>query len=142
MPIKKGDKVKVEYEGKLEDGTVFDSSEKHGQPLEFEVGSGVVIKGFDDALEGMEKDEEKEVKLTPDKAYGDKRSDLVKQVPKERLPEGQEPKPGMMLIMNTPEGQQVPCTIKAVADDHIDVDFNHPLAGHTLSFKLKVVEIA
>ena len=80
MKVEKGKKVKIEYEGKLDDGTVFDSSKKHGQPLEFEAGSGKVIKGFDNAVMGMEKGEEKEVKIKPDEAYGEKKdefSDLI-----------------------------------------------------------------
>ncbi|MBU4501948.1 MAG: FKBP-type peptidyl-prolyl cis-trans isomerase [Nanoarchaeota archaeon] len=82
MPVKKGDKVKVEYEGKLEDGTVFDSSEKHGKPLEFEVGSGQLIKGLDEAMIGMEKGEEKEIKIESDKAYGQPNPEMVKKVQK------------------------------------------------------------
>ena len=139
MPVKKGDKIKVEYTGTLEDGTVFDSSEKHGKPLEFEVGGGQVIKGFDDAVIGMEKDEEKEIKLTSDKAYGDIKPDLVKEFPKDQLPKEQEVKVGMMLLMGLPNGTQMPVKIVEVKDDVVMIDLNHPLAGKTLIFKIKVV---
>lgn len=143
MVVKKGDKVKVEYEGRFEDGTVFDSSKHgdHSHPLEFEVGSGQVIKGFDDAVVGMEKDEEKEITLKSEEAYGEARDDLKKDVPKTALPEGQEPKEGMVLIMNSPDGRQIPVKIAEVKDEAIVVDFNHPLAGRTLIFKFKIVEI-
>jgi len=142
MPVKKGDKIKVEYEGKLEDGTVFDSSEKHGQPLEFEVGSGQLIKGFDDAVIGMEKGEEKEIKLQPKDAYGDHNPQLIKKIPRDKLPEDQEPKPGMMLMINLPNGARIPANIKEVTDKEITIDVNHPLAGKVLIFKIKVVDIS
>lgn len=141
MAVKKGDKVKVEYTGTLEDGTVFDASEKHGAPLEFEVGSGMVIKGFDEALVGMEKGEEKEVTIKPEQAYGDPNPEMVKKIPREQLPKDQEPKAGMMLIMSLPNGQQLPAKITEVSDKEVTLDLNHPLAGKTLKFKLKVVEI-
>ena len=90
MGVKKGDKVKIEYTGTFDDGTVFDSSEKHGQPLEFEAGAGKVIKGFDEALIGMKKGEEKDITLKPSEAYGDHNSQLVKKVPKNKLPPDKE----------------------------------------------------
>ena len=116
MTVKKGDKVKVEYTGTLDDGTVFDSSEKHGKPLEFEVGSGMVIPGFDNALIGMKKGEEKEVKLESKDAYGDPNPELVKKVPKDKLPTDKELKPGMMLGVGLPNGTQLPAMIKEVGD--------------------------
>jgi len=139
MSVKKGDKVKVEYTGTFEDGTVFDSSEKHGKPLEFEVGAGQVIKGFDEAMIGMETDEEKEVKIEPKEAYGDVDARLVKKVPKEQLPKDKELKAGMMLGVTLPNGQQMPAKIKEVGDTEVTVDLNHPLAGKILNFKLKLV---
>ncbi len=140
MVVKKGDKVKVDYTGKLEDGTVFDSSEGK-QPLEFEAGSGMVIKGFDNAIIGMEKGEEKEVKIEKGDGYGDPNPDLVKKIPRDKLPPEPEPKPGMMLGMGTPDGKQIPAKITEVDDKEITIDLNHPLAGKTLNFKIKVVEI-
>ncbi len=141
MPIKKGDKIKVEYTGTLEDGTVFDTSEGK-QPLEFEAGSGQLIKGFDDAVIGMEKDEEKEIKIEKDQAYGDVNPELLKKIPRDKLPPEQEPKPGMMLAMSTPDGKQIPAKIAEVDDKEITIDLNHPLAGKTLIFKIKVVDIS
>jgi len=141
MAVKKGDKVKLDYEGKFEDGTVFDSSEKHGKPLEIEVGSGQVIKGFDDALIGMKKGEEKEIKLSPAEAYGDPNPQMMKKVPRDQFPKDKEIKAGMVLILGTPDGKQFPAKVAEVSDAEITLDMNHPLAGKTLIFKIKVVEI-
>jgi FKBP-type peptidyl-prolyl cis-trans isomerase 2 len=141
LPVKKGDKIKVEYTGKLDDGTVFDSSEKHGEPLEFEVGSGQVIPGFDDAVTGMKKGEEKEFRLEPDEAYGPKDPNLVKALPKSQLPKDQEVKAGMMFIINLPNGMQIPATVVEVTEQEVTLDLNHPMAGEALNFKIKVVEI-
>lgn len=140
MPVEKGNKVKIEYTGTLEDGTVFDSSEKHGQPLEFEAGTGLVIPGFDNAILGMEKGEEKDVKIKPEEGYGERREELVKDVPKDKLPKEVEPKEGMMLVMATPDGHKIPTKIVKIGDTTITLDMNHPLAGKTLNFKIKVVE--
>ena len=141
MPVKKGDKIKVEYEGKLEDGTVFDSSEKHGKPLEFEVGSGQLIKGFDEAVIGMKEGEEKEVKIDPDQAYGHPNKEMVKKVPKDKFPSDKPLQAGMILLMGTPDGRQFPAKVVEISDKEVTLDMNHPLAGHTLIFKIKVVEI-
>lgn len=140
--VKKGDKVKVDYTGTFDDGTVFDASEKHGQPLEFEVGSGQVIKGFDDAVLGMKSGEEKKITLPAGEAYGEVRTELHKKVPRKQLPQDQEPKVGMILAVGLPNGQQFPARIIAVAKDDVTIDLNHPLAGKTLHFKIKVAEIA
>jgi len=140
MAIKKGDKVKVDYSGTLEDGTVFDTSEGK-QPLEFEAGSGQLIKGFDDAVIGMEQGEEKEIKISPEEAYGDIKPELLKKIPKEQLPKEPEPKAGMTLLMKTPDGKQFPAKITEVGESEITIDLNHPLAGKTLNFKFKIVGI-
>ena len=142
MAIKKGDKIKVDYEGKLEDGTVFDASEKHGKPLEFEAGAGMVIKGFDEAVMGMEKGDEKEVKIPSDQAYGQPNPEAVKKIPKDKVPSDQEVKAGMMMMVGLANGQQMPAKIMAVDDKEITIDLNHPLAGKDLTFKIKVVEIS
>ena len=137
--IKKGDKIKVHYKGTLDDGTVFDSSEGK-DPLEFEVGAGQVIKGFDDAVVGMKKGDEKEIKLTPDKAYGEHKKEMLKKVPRDQLPKDQEPKAGMVLIAQLPTGQKLPIKIVDVKDNEVILDMNHPLAGKNLNFKIKVEE--
>jgi len=141
MKVKNGDKVAVEYEGKLDDGTVFDSSENHGKPLNFEVGAKQVIKGFNDAVIDMETGEEKEIKLKPSEAYGDVNPKLLMKVPKEKLPQGRELKAGMMLAVNLPNGMEMPARISEVGENDVTIDLNHPLAGKNLNFKIKVVGI-
>ena len=141
MTVKKGDKIKVEYTGTLDDGTEFDSTEKHGQPLEFEVGSGQIIKGFDDAVEGMEMDQEKEINLKPEEAYGDHNPDLIKEIPRDKVPMDNV-EVGMMLAMQLQNGQQIPAKVTEVTDSTVKVDLNHPLVGKNLNFKIKVVGVA
>jgi FKBP-type peptidyl-prolyl cis-trans isomerase 2 len=139
MPIKKGDKVKVEYTGKLDDGTVFDSTEKQGgEPLEFEVGGGQIIPGFDKAVMGMEKGEEKEVHIKSSDAYGEHKEEMVKQLPNQGLPK--EAKVGSVLGINLPTGQQVPAKVVKIDEKTVTIDLNHPLAGKDLTFHLKVVD--
>lgn len=140
--VKKGDKVKVDYTGTFDDGTIFDASEKHGQPLEFEVGSGQVIKGFDDAVVGMTNGQEKEIIITSAEAYGEVKAELRKKVPRKQLPPDQEPKVGMVLAVGLPNGMQFPARIAEVAKDEVTIDLNHPLAGKTLHFRIKVVNVA
>jgi FKBP-type peptidyl-prolyl cis-trans isomerase 2 len=141
MAVENGNKIKVEYVGTLEDGTEFDSTAKHGgEPIEFEVGAGQLIKGFDEAVLGMEKGEEKEITLQPADAYGEPKPEMIKKVPKEQLPPGQEVKPGMMMAIGTPDGKQFPAKIVEVTDTEIALDLNHPLAGKVLKFKIKVVD--
>lgn len=143
MTVKKGDKVKVDYEGRLEDGEVFDSSMHgdHSHPIEFEVGSGQVIKGFDEAVVGMEKGQEKEFEISPEEAYGQHNPDLQRDIPREVLPKDQEPKEGMVLMVGTPDGNQFPAKITGVENEKVTIDLNHPLAGKKLIFKIKVVEV-
>jgi FKBP-type peptidyl-prolyl cis-trans isomerase 2 len=140
MVVKDGQKVKVEYTGTFDDGCVFDTSEGRA-PLEFEVGAKQVIPGFENAIKEMEKGEEKEIKLESKDAYGDVNPELTKKVPKEHLPKDQEVKPGMMLAVGLPNGQQVPAKITDIGEEEITIDLNHPLAGKTLNFKLKLVDV-
>ncbi len=139
MAIKQGDTIKVDYTGTLEKGQVFDTS-KGKQPLEFEVGAGKIIPGFDKAVIGMEKGQEKDISIKPENAYGQPREELKKEIPRSALPKNQEPKPGMGLMMNTPQGQ-FPARIAEVTDDKVIIDLNHPLAGKTLNFKIKIVDV-
>ena len=141
MAIKKGDRVKIEYKGTFDNGEVFDSSEGK-EPIEFVAGEGKVIPGFDNAVMGMEKNQEKEVKIASKDAYGEHNPDLIKKVPREVLPKEQTPKPGMILGMKAPNGQQMMARITEVTDKEITIDLNHPLAGKNLNFKIKVVDIS
>lgn len=140
MAIKKGDRIKVEYTGSLEDGSIFDSNKGKG-PLEFEVGSGQIIKGFDGAVIGMNNGEEKVIKLQPKDAYGEVNLKLIRKVSKEQINVGREVKKGMILGMRLPNGQELPVRITDVDDKDVTVDMNHILAGKVLNFKIKVLEI-
>jgi FKBP-type peptidyl-prolyl cis-trans isomerase 2 len=140
--IKKGDKVTIEYIGTFEDGTVFDSSDNHNNPLEFVAGTGQLIKGIDNAVIGMQEGEEKEVKIPANEAYGPHKPELVKELPKKCFPENQEIGPGMIFMMKMQDGKEIPLRITKVTDDTVTVDLNPPLAGKTLLFKIKVLAIA
>lgn len=142
MTIKTGDKVKIEYTGTLDDGVVFDSSADHGTPLEFEVGGGQVIKGFDDAVLGMKENEEKQFSILPADAYGEHDPTLVQKVPREVFPQDAELVPGLLFEAGLPTGEKVPATITEVQGEIVTVDLNHPLAGKRLNFKIKVSAIA
>jgi peptidylprolyl isomerase len=142
LAVKTGNKVKVEYVGKLDDGSVFDSSEDHGKPLEFEVGSGHVIKGFDDAVLGMNEGDEKEFTIQPAEAYGQHDPTLVQKVPREIFPQEADLTAGLLFEAGLPTGEKVPAMITAVDEGMVTVDLNHPLAGKTLNFKIKLKEIS
>ncbi|MDP4039068.1 MAG: peptidylprolyl isomerase [Candidatus Pacearchaeota archaeon] len=141
MKVKKGCIVVLDYEGSFENGEVFDSSKKHGKPFEFISGEGQVVKGFDKAIEGMGVGEEKEFIVKPEDGYGERRDELEQKVPRDVLPKEQEPKVGMILVVGNNQGQQMPVKITAVDEETITVDLNHPLAGKTLKFKVKVLEV-
>ncbi|VVC06321.1 FKBP-type peptidyl-prolyl cis-trans isomerase [uncultured archaeon] len=141
LVAKLGDKIKVDYIGKLNDGSIFDSSEDQGRPLEFEVGKGHVIKGFDDAVVGMSEGEEKELKIHPSDAYGEHDPTLVQKIPREIFPKDAELAPGLLFEAGLPTGEKIPATITAIDNDTVSVDLNHPLAGKTLNFKIKIREI-
>lgn len=138
--VEDGVQVSVEYTGTLDDGTVFDKSEGRG-PLTFVIGKKMMIPGFEQGLLGMKLNDEKELKLLPADAYGERKDELQQKVPKAQLPQEVEPKEGMMLMLQNPQGQQLPAKITAVGTDDITLDLNHPLAGQNLNFKVKVTEI-
>jgi FKBP-type peptidyl-prolyl cis-trans isomerase 2 len=138
--VKSGDKVKVHYHGKLTDGTTFDSSEGR-EPLEFEVGSGSVIAGFDSGVTGMSVGEKKTINIPVDEAYGQKQDDLMMEFPLDRFPADMKPEVGMQLNMSNGAGQNFPVVIREVREDSVVLDANHPLAGEDLVFDLELVEI-
>jgi FKBP-type peptidyl-prolyl cis-trans isomerase 2 len=138
--VKSGDTVKVHYHGKLTDGTTFDTSEGR-EPLEFEVGSGSVIAGFDSGVTGMQVGEKKTINIPVDEAYGQKQEDLYMEFPIDRFPADVKPEPGMQLNMSNGSGQNFPVVISEVNDDTVILDANHPLAGEDLTFDLELVEI-
>ncbi len=138
--VKNGDTVKVHYHGKLTDGSTFDSSEDR-EPLEFEVGSGSVIAGFDSGVTGMEVGEKRTINIPVDEAYGQKQDDLLMEFPLDRFPAEMKPEIGMQLNMNNGGGQNFPVIITEVKEDSVVLDANHPLAGEDLIFDLELVEI-
>ena len=138
--VKSGDKVKVHYHGKLTSGVTFDSSAGR-EPLEFEVGSGMVIKGFDEGVTGMIVGEKKTINIPADEAYGPVNPDMLMDFPKERFPADLQLELGMQLMMSDPSGQQFPVKVNEIKEDVIVLDGNHPLAGEELIFDLELVEI-
>lgn len=140
MKAKKGDHVKVHYTGTLDNGEIFDSSDGR-EPLEFELGAGHVIKGFDMGVEGMGVDEERNIVIGAKDAYGERDDTLQSDIPREGLPKDQEPKEGMQVMVTLPSGHQQPAVIAKVTEEHITLDLNHPLAGKNLTFKVKLVGI-
>ncbi len=141
MPVAEGNTVKVHYTGTLEDGSVFDSSEGK-EPLEFKVGEHKVIKGFEQAMIGMEKDEEKTVNIPKEEAYGERQEQLMKDLPKATVPEGMDIKEGMMIGLQGKDGQKIMARIAKIGEENVTIDLNHPLAGKNLTFKLKLVDFS
>lgn len=139
--VKSGDKVKVHYHGRLTDGTTFDSSEGRA-PLEFTVGSGSVIKGFDDGVTGMSVGDRKTVTIPAQDAYGPKDESMIIEFPKENFPADMQPEEGMQLNMSNGSGQVIPVVIVGVGEESVTLDANHPLAGQDLVFDLELVDIA
>ena len=138
--VNDGNVVRVHYKGTLADGTVFDSSDNK-DPLEFRVGEGRVIPGFEEAVRGLAPGATVTTKIPPEKAYGPRRDELLFDVPKTTLPAGTEPRVGQMLQVRTKDGGEASVTVRKVAGEKIQLDANHPLAGQELTFELKLVEI-
>src|SRR5258706_2813639 len=138
--VKKGDQVKVHYHGRLNNGETFDKSEGR-EPLEFEVGSGMVIKGFDDGVTGMAVGDKKTISIPYDEAYGPRNPEMLIEMPIERFPKDMEIEVGMPLGMSDGHGQQFQVVIAEIKDDAVMLDANHPLAGEDLVFDLELIEI-
>jgi peptidylprolyl isomerase len=138
--VKEGDVVRVHYTGKLTNGEQFDSSVGK-EPLEFTVGAGQMIKGFDAAMPGMNVGEKKTISIAPEEGYGLKSEDAIIQFPKEHVPAEMVLQPGMQLTLSDPEGNPVPVVVVEVKDDIIVLDANHFLAGEQLIFDVELVEI-
>lgn len=138
--VKKGDKVRIHYTGKLDDGTVFDTSVER-EPIEFEVGSGKLIKGFDQAVLDMQVGEKKTIHIPFMDAYGPYHEDSSWKIPRVDLPKTLDPAVGMALQMSDHDGKPMRIHVTDVTPIDITVDRNHPLAGKDLTFQLELVEI-
>ena len=139
--VKEGDVVKVHYTGKLVNGEQFDSSVGR-EPLEFTVGAGQMIKGFDDAMPGMNLGEKKTINIAPEDAYGPRSEEAIIEFPKENVPADMVLEPGMPLTLSNQAGQPVPVIVVEVKDNIIILDANHFLAGQELIFDIELVEIS
>ncbi|TAG30043.1 MAG: peptidylprolyl isomerase [Sphingobacteriia bacterium] len=137
---KKGDKIKVHYHGKLTNGNTFDSSEGR-EPLDFEIGGGMVIAGFDEGVTGMTIGEKKTVHIPADQAYGPKQEEMIMEFPKTQFPADMVPEIGMQLNMSNGSGQNFPVVIVEIKEEVVVLDANHPLAGEDLIFDLELVAI-
>jgi len=136
-----GDEVQVHYTGKLEDGTIFDSSED-GEPLSFTIGENRVIPGFEQAVTGMEPGDTKTAEVDPEQAYGEHREDMVMEMERDQIPGEVDPEVGQQLQLRLENGQTVPVLITALGEDTVTIDANHPLAGRKLIFDIEVVDVA
>ena len=138
--VKEGDIVRVHYTGKLTNGKQFDSS-KGREPLEFTVGAGQMIKGFDDAMPGMTVSEKKTINILPEDAYGQKDEQAIIEFPKKNIPKDMKLEVGMQLQLRNENGQPFPVTVAEIKDDVIVLDTNHSLAGKELVFDIELIEI-
>ena len=139
MPAKPGDTVRVHYRGTLDDGSEFDSSEGR-DPLEFTVGSGQVIPGFDAAVDGRSAGDSVKVTIPAAEAYGEHNPDAVQEVPRAMFGDDV-PQVGWMVELAAPDGQRIPATIAEVGPETVTLDFNHPMAGKDLTFEIELVEL-
>lgn len=140
--IKKGNKIKIEYIGTLDDGSVFDSTAIHGSPLEFTVGDGVLLTGVETAVLGMKLGEEKNIVLAPTESYGEYHPDLVKELPRACFPSDRNLEEGSIYKMTLHNGHQYTVRVTKILNDMVTIDLNPPLAGKTLHFKIKIVKIS
>ncbi|HMB16512.1 MAG TPA: peptidylprolyl isomerase [Pelovirga sp.] len=136
-----GSKIKVHYTGTFDDGEVFDSSRQAEQPFEFEVGAGQVIPGFDNAVVGMKAGDTKQVRLTEEEAYGPYNQEMIFDADPNQFEDGLSPEVGQQFQTQMQDGTPLLLTVKAVSNDKITLDANHPMAGKALNFDLEVVEV-
>ncbi len=139
--VANGSKVSVEYTGLFEDGTVFDSTNGR-EPISFTAGKGEVVKGFDDAVIGMKKGEQKKITIAQADGYGPRDEKLIQTVPRTVFPAEMKVEKGMGFSFKTPTGQVIHATIADSDMQNVTLDMNHPLAGRTLVFELKVVDVS
>lgn len=138
--VENGRKVRIHYTGTLDDGTLFDTSTGHA-PLEFEMGAGMVIPGFEKGVADMVVGQRKSIHIPAVDAYGEHRAELVMQFKRNQLPEELDPEVGMALHMQSSDGRAIPVTVTSMDQSSITIDANHHLAGKNLNFELELVEV-
>ena len=138
--VKHGDTVKIHYTGKLEDGTIFDTSTKR-DPLQFIIGAGQVVSGFEQAIVGMNTSESKTVKVPADKAYGPHREEMVLVVDRNKIPKNLKLELGQELQIPQEDGQKTIVAVTNISESSVTLDANHPLAGKDLTFDIQLIEI-
>ena len=138
--VKHGDTVKIHYTGKLEDGTIFDTSAKR-DPLQFIIGAGQVVSGFEQAIVGMNPSESKTVKVPADKAYGPHREEMVLVVDRNKIPKNLKLELGQELQIPQEDGQKTIVAVTNISESSVTLDANHPLAGKDLTFDIQLIEI-
>tara|TARA_R100001126_G_C4851265_1_gene162114 strand:- start:347 stop:778 length:432 start_codon:yes stop_codon:yes gene_type:complete len=141
MTVKNGDTISIHYRGTFDDGTEFDNSFERGEPITCQVGAGMLISGFDNALPGMEVGETKNIQLAPDQAYGEHRSEGIQQVTRDCFPEDFELVKEATVYGKNGAGEEMIATIVDFNDETATLDFNHPMAGKSLNFEINVVDI-
>ncbi|MFP4437813.1 MAG: peptidylprolyl isomerase [Chloroflexaceae bacterium] len=137
---KQGDTVKVHYTGKLDDGTVFDTSAER-EPLQFTIGQGQIIPGFEEAVVGMNEGESKTTQIPSDAAYGPHRDEMIVEVDRSQFPPNLDPEVGQQLQIRQPDGQAIVVTVTDLSDESATLDANHPLAGKDLTFDIELVQV-
>lgn len=140
MTAKLNDTVKVHYKGTLSNGEVFDTSEGK-EPLEFKLGAGQIIPGFENGIVGMQVEESKKIDIPAAEAFGERKEELLQEVPKAKLPQDIKPEVGLQLMSQSPDGKEIPLVIAEIKEDTITVDANHPLAGKDLTFEVTLMSI-
>ena len=138
---KDGDKVRIEYVGTLDDGTVFDCAEEWSEPFEFVLGDGSALPAFEEKVRGLSVGESAEFVLEPDDAYGEHDPELIREIPRDPFPDLSEVEEDAMIIVSLPDGTEIPAIVAEIGDTAVTLDLNHPLAGMRLHFKLKLVSI-
>jgi peptidylprolyl isomerase len=138
---KKGDSVKINFTGKLEDGSVF-ANTADGEPLEFKLGEGKIIPGIENAVEGMNVGESKSVEVPPEDAYGQRREELIQVVSRDKFPKNVEPRVGQQFEVSQQQGQSMVVRVVDTSEQSVTLDGNHPLAGRDLTFDLELLEVS
>lgn len=139
--VEMGKTVRVHYTGKLTNGDEFDSSRPRGEPLEFTLGLKQVIEGFESAVIGMSVGDSKSVEIPVDKAYGERRDEMVAEFPRAEIPDSIELQEGITLTSTSPDGQTMQFVVREFDEETVTLDGNHPLAGQDLVFDIELVEI-